>query len=87
MKKIISAILLASMPTVAHATPVFLTLERMTEIKDAASTICRIVADEPGSASAILERRSSYLQLTTSEKLYLNTLCLLYLTGRVEGNR
>lgn len=86
MKKIIAAILMAMTPVSANAgAMVYLDSDRMLLIREAASHICKAVTDEPGSASAILEKRSSYLRLNPYESLYLQALCILYITGRTDS--
>ena len=81
MRKIIfAAALVASTP--AQAQSVYLDLNRMEVITEAAKTICRNVMDKPGPAVPILERESAYLRLNQDERLYLINLCLLCGKGR-----
>lgn len=81
MRKIIfAAALVASTP--AQAQSVYLDLDRMSVITEAAKTICREVMDQPGPAVPILERESAYLRLNQDERLYLVSLCVMYAKGR-----
>ena len=85
MFKYIIAAVVAFTPTAASAGTVYLDLDRMNVITEAARTICRASMDKPGNAGTIMDRESSYLRLTSEERLYLYSLCVLYAQGRVDA--
>ena len=72
-------------PTAANAQTVVITLERHSLIKEAAKTICRAAMDRKGDVRQILAAESRYLDLNSSEALYLVNLCILYAQGRVDA--
>ena len=89
MLKYLIAASVALTPVAASAQTinVVISLERHSLIQEAAKTICRAAIDRTGSAVAIMNEQSAYLKLNQDERLYLNSLCILYAQGRIDEGR
>lgn len=86
MKKIIitiaAAMSLVSAPVSAQV--VSISLHRWTQIQEAAKVICRIATEESGSASAIINKQAAHLNLNGDESFLMTSLCIMYISGRID---